>query len=121
MKILESSENYLETIHILQKTKGYVRAVDIANELGFTKASVSVAMKHLKENEYIFVEPNNNICLLPKGLEIAERVYERHIIISTVLKSMGVSDETASEDACKIEHIISEETLNSLKAYINKL
>lgn len=121
MKILESSENYLETIHVLQKRSGYVRAVDIANELGFTKASVSVAMKHLKENDFIKVEENNNICLLPKGLVIAEQVYDRHIIISKTLISLGVTEEVASEDACKIEHVISEETFKVLKNYVNNL
>ncbi len=118
MKVLESSENYLETIHIIKKRKGYVRAIDIANELNFTKASVSVAMKQLKENEYISVDKENNIELLPKGLVIAEKMYERHTILTKTLTLLGVEEEIASKDACKIEHVISPETFEAIKKYL---
>ncbi len=120
MKILESAQNYLETILILQKRNGFVRAIDIANELNFTKASVSIAMKQLRESGYTTIDGDNNISLLPTGLEIAEAMYERHVALTKMLMLMGVSDKTASEDACKIEHVISEETLEAVKNYISK-
>ncbi len=120
MKLLESSENYLETILVITKRKGFVRAVDIANELGFTKASVSVAMKQLRENGYIEVEPDNNIKLLESGREIAEKMHERHLVITELLTEMGVSEEVAAADACKMEHVISAETFNAIKNYFKK-
>ncbi len=120
MKLLESSENYLETIYILQKRNGGVRAIDIATELGYSKASVSVALKQLRENDYIKVEHDNNIVLLEKGLNIAQSMYERHVILTNALKKIGVSEEVAAQDACKIEHIISTETFQAIKNFINK-
>ncbi|MBP3412533.1 MAG: metal-dependent transcriptional regulator, partial [Oscillospiraceae bacterium] len=110
MKIHESAENYLETILILHRRIGAVRSVDIANELDFSKPSVSVAMKNLREQELIQVDAGGYITLLPKGQEIAERILERHQLLTGWLISMGVSAETASEDACRIEHVISEES-----------
>ena len=101
MKIQESAENYLETIYILRKRNGSVRSIDIANELAFSKPSVSVAMKNLRENGYIEMEPDGSITLLDRGLEIAERMYERHTFLSDWLQLLGVSPETASEDACR--------------------
>ena len=109
MKIQESAENYLETIYILRKRNGSVRSIDIANELAFSKPSVSVAMKNLRENGYIEMEPDGSITLLDRGLEIAERMYERHTFLSDWLQLLGVSPETAAEDACRIEHVISAE------------
>ncbi len=121
MKILESSENYLETILLLQKRKGSVRSIDIAKELSFSKASVSVAMKQLRENDYIVIEDSGNINLLPKGLIIAEKMYERHIVLTSFLEKLGVEPDTAKEDACKIEHIISNETFDALKALTSRI
>ncbi len=118
MKILESSENYLETILILQKRNGEVRSIDIANELSFSKASVSVAMKQLRENNYISVDETGHISLEPAGLEIASKMYERHIILSGALEKIGVSNKTAVQDACKIEHVISNETFEAIKVFM---
>lgn len=115
MKIHESAENYLETILIIKNKKGTVRSIDIANELEFSKPSVSVAMKNLRENGYIDVDSNGYITLLESGLEIAEKMYERHTTLSNWLIGLGVNPETAVEDACKIEHIISEESFKAIK------
>lgn len=118
IKILESSENYLETILMLQQKKGSVRAVDIANELSFSKASVSVAMKNLRENGYISVEHSGNITLLDKGREIAESVFEKHKVLSALFIRLGVPPEIAAKDACKIEHVLSPETFYALKNHL---
>ncbi|MDD6728783.1 MAG: metal-dependent transcriptional regulator [Eubacteriales bacterium] len=118
MKIQESAENYLETILMIQERKGAVRSVDIANELEFSKPSVSVAMRNLRENGYIDVDASGYITLLDAGREIAERMYERHTTISDWLISLGVSEKTAVEDACRIEHIISTETFEAIKKHI---
>ena len=115
MKIHESAENYLETILRLQMRNGSVRAIDIATELEFSKPSVSVAMKNLRENGYIETNSSGHIKLLDKGLEIAESIMERHTLISNWLISMGVPEDIASEDACKIEHVISPESINAIK------
>ena len=120
MKIQESAENYLETILVLQERKGTVRSIDIVNELGFSKPSVSVAMKNLRENGYIEVDKDGHIVLLPLGVEVAKKVYERHKIFTEFLVKIGVGKETAEEDACKIEHIISDETFEAVKKYISK-
>lgn len=118
MKIKESAENYLETILMLKNKKGYVRSIDIANELSFAKASVSVAMKALRENEYIQVDENGYIALTEKGLQIAEGLYERHQVIAKALIALGVDEETAYEDSCKIEHHISNESFEKIKEYL---
>lgn len=120
MKIQESAENYLETILILKSRKGLVRSIDIVNELEFSKPSVSVAMKNLRENGYIEIDDGGFISLLPKGQEIAETMFERHTIISNWLKEIGVDPETAVEDACRIEHVISAESFEAVKKYIEK-
>lgn len=119
MKIQQSAENYLETIYVLTKRNGVVRSVDIANELGFSKPSVSVAMKSLRENGYIEVMGDGHIALLEKGKIIAEKLYERHTVLTNAIIALGVSEEIAAEDACKIEHIISEETFDAIKKYYN--
>ena len=121
MKILESAENYLETIHMLKKNNGSVRSIDVANELGFTKASVSVAMKNFREEGYIIVSEDGFISLTDKGLEIALRVYERHEILARALMAIGVDKDTAYEDACKIEHHISDISVEKIKEYFEKL
>lgn len=120
MKIYESGENYLETILLLSKKKGSVRSVDIANELEYTKPSVSRAMRILKEADLIVVEKNGNILLTEAGLNKAQKIYERHQIITQFLiEVLNVSIETAEKDACKIEHIISDETFNKIKEKLN--
>lgn len=120
MQIKESAENYLETILVLKKKKGYVRGIDIANEMHFTKPSVSVAMKHFREEGYVTTEEDGTISLTEKGKQIAERVYDRHQTIAAFLMLLGVSEETAYEDSCKIEHDISDETFDKLKAFLEK-
>lgn len=117
MKIKQSAENYLETILMLKKAKGMVRSIDIVNELDFSKPSVSVAMKNLRENGYIEMNNDGYITLLPPGLEIAEKMYERHLFISDWLVSLGVERKVAVEDACRMEHVISEETFEALKKH----
>ena len=120
MKIQESAENYLETILILSKTKSQVRSIDIVNELGYSKPSVSIAMKNLRENGYIVVEPNGFITLTQKGMDIAEKMYERHDFLSSWLISLGVDEKTAVQDACRIEHVISEESFEMIKKHAQK-
>lgn len=115
MKIHESAENYLETILMIKNKKGAVRSIDIANELEFSKPSVSVAMKNLREHGFIDVDSSGYITLLESGQEIAEKMYERHTILSDWLISLGVNSKTAVEDACKIEHIISTESFEAIK------
>ncbi len=120
MKIKESAENYLEAILMIKKQKGYVRSIDIANHLNFTKPSVSVAMKSFREEGYITVDVDGNISLTEKGLKIAGKVYERHEIIARALMGLGVDEKIAYEDSCKIEHDISEETFEKLKEHLKK-
>lgn len=120
MIIKESAENYLETILMLKKEKGNVRSIDVANELNFTKPSVSVAMKNFREDGYIVIDADGNISLTEKGMQVAERVYERHQIIARALILLGVDEETAYEDSCKIEHDISELTFTKIKEHLQK-
>lgn len=120
MRIFESAENYLETILILHGRNGNVRSIDIAREMGFSKPSVSVAMRNLRENGYISVTEEGMIHLTASGQKIAERIYERHTFISGLLMSMGVEEKTALEDACRIEHVISDESFSALKQYFSK-
>ena len=115
MKIHESAENYLETILVLEKRLDYVRSIDIVNEMNFSKPSVSIAMTKLKDNGFIRVDNNGHIFLLEPGREIAEKIYERHTVISGWLISKGVPEKVALEDACKIEHVISEEAFEVFK------
>lgn len=119
-RILESKENYLETILILQQRTGEVRSVDIAAEMGFSKPSVSVAMKNLREEGCILVDKNGYITLTERGKEIAERVYERHTVFLEWLTSLGVPEEIACEDACRMEHDISVESFEAIKAFLER-
>ena len=114
----ESSENYLETILVLSKKLPVVRSVDIANELGYKKSSVSIAMKNLREKGYIDVSESGFIALTDSGKNIAEMIYERHELLSECLMKLGVSEEIANEDACKIEHVISPESFEAIKSFI---
>ena len=115
MKTNESAENYLETILILSQKLPVVRSIDVATELGFKKSSVSVAMKHLREKNHITVSEAGYITLTDAGREIAEMIYERHEFLSTWLESLGVPKEIATEDACKMEHVISKESFTAIK------
>lgn len=115
MQIHESSEDYLESILMLKERKGFVRSIDIANELDYTKASVSIAMKKLRENGYIAVDGEGNLTLLAPGREIAERIYSRHRLLTHFFMQLGVDEKTAAEDACKAEHILSEQTLEKIR------
>lgn len=119
MRIQESGENYLETILILHNRNGYVRSIDVANELGFTKASVSRAMSILKEAGYLIMEPGGNLVLTSSGLNRASAIYERHTVIAQFLQmTIGVDSDTATQDSCRIEHIISEESFRRIKEYV---
>ena len=120
MKIQESAENYLETILILNNRNGFCRSIDIANELGFKKSSVSIAMKHLREKEHITVTDAGFIYLTESGKQIAEMIYERHEVLSSWLIRLGVPEDIASEDACKLEHVLSAESYNALKEFAQK-
>lgn len=121
MKIQQSAENYLETIYMLNKSKGSCRSIDIANELGFSKPSVSIAMKNLRENGYIDVMGDGKIVLLESGLEIAVRLYKRHTMLTEFLTAIGVSASVASEDACRIEHILSEESIEKISGHLSSI
>lgn len=118
MNIHESAENYLESILKLQEECGMVRSIDIAHELGFSKPSVSVAMRNLRENGYIQVDDDGYIVLLPPGEEIARRIYDRHKLLTQIFVQLGVSPETAAADACKVEHDLSDETFEKIKALV---
>lgn len=119
MGIHESSENYLETILMLSEKNGNVRSVDIANELGFKKSSISVAMKNLRNSGHIIVNDSGYILLTETGRQIAEMIYERHRLFTIWLMALGVDEKTASEDACRLEHAVSEESFSAIKNFIN--
>ncbi len=120
MIIKESAENYLEAILVLKHKKGTVRSIDVAHELMVSKPSVSVAMKKFREDGYVTVESDGSLSLTDKGLLVAERVYMRHQVITEALMAIGVDEITAKEDACKIEHDISDYTFEKLKVFIDK-
>ena len=121
MNMHESGEMYLETILRLSETNEIVRSIDVAQAMGFSKPSISRAMKNLRENGYISINPETgSITLLEKGKEIAEKIYERHLVLTSCLEALGVSSATAQDDACRIEHVISDETFQALKNYIQK-
>lgn len=118
MHINESQENYLETILMLSKTLPVVRSVDVATTLGYKKSSVSVAMKNLRLSGYITVTDAGFIYLTDAGLEVAEMIYERHTLLTSFLQGLGVDEEIAAEDACKMEHVISKESFAAIKQWI---
>lgn len=120
MKIQESAEMYLETILVLSKKNAYVRSIDIATELNYKKPSISVAMKNLRENGYIVMDENGFISLTESGRIIAETMYERHTLITNWLVRLGVDKDTATEDACRIEHVISQESFDAIKKYVKE-
>lgn len=121
MSILESGEMYLETILILKKKMKNVRSIDVARHLNYSRPSVSRAMALLRENEYITVDDKGFIDFTEKGQKTVDEVYEKHVVLTELFKGIGVSPETAEEDACRIEHIISEETFKKLKEHISKM
>ena len=118
MTIHESAEDYLEAILILRERRGAVRSIDIVNELGYSKPSVSIAMKKLRESGYITMAGDGNISLTDSGMEIASRIYKRHRTITRLFELMGVSPEQAAIDACKVEHDLSEETFARICSYV---
>ena len=120
MRTGESMENYLETIYVLNQKTGFVRSVDIATELGFSKPSISNAIKKLKAEDYVQIEEKGRIVLTEKGLAIAKGTYEKHCVISGLLMHIGVSEEVALEDACRMEHCISQETFECMKQHYEK-
>lgn len=117
MNIHESAEDYLEAILILRERQGAVRSIDVVHQLGLTKPSVSVAMKRFRENGYIDMDADGFITLLPPGEEIAQRIYSRHKLLTRFLMALGVSEEVATADACKMEHDLSDETFEKIKAH----
>lgn len=120
MRVYESAEDYLEAILSLRLRQGNVRSIDIANELNFSKPSVSVAMKKLRESGYIQMDHDGFINLLPAGEEIAQRIYERHRLLTDFFVRLGVDPEVAATDACKVEHDLSEETVQKIKEHAQK-
>ncbi len=118
MVLKESGEMYLETIYVLSKQKGFVRAIDVGAELGYSKPSVSRAMSILRDGGFVTVGQDGGIKLTEAGLEVAERTYERHTVLSELFMRLGVDEETAVNDACKIEHVISPVTFNALKKHL---
>lgn len=120
MKIYASAENYLEAILILEKSIEHVRSIDIAKHLGFSKPSISVAMKQLKENGYIDISDGGKITLTDTGLDIASRIYERHTVLTNVLLSLGVDEATAKEDACRLEHDLSDLSFEMIKKHVSE-
>lgn len=120
MKLKESGEMYLETIYVLSKKSSYVRSIDVCEEMGYSKPSVSRAVGLLKEGGYLSVGAEGSLHLTELGKEIAEKTYERHTVLSKFFMYLGVSEESAAADACKIEHVISDETFSALKSYLNE-
>ncbi len=118
MNIYKSAEDYLETILVLSEKLGEVHSIDVANELNFSKASVSVAMKKLRESNLIIFGPRNEIIMTDEGKRIAKYIYDKHQIIASFFKKIGVSETTALEDSCKVEHDISDETFQCLKKFV---
>ncbi len=120
MRVYESAEDYLEAVLVIRQRRGTVRSIDIANELGYSKPSVSVAMKKLRESGYIEMDHDGLIKLLPAGEKIAENIYERHQTLRDFFIYLGVGEDTASADACKVEHDLSEETFQRIKDHVRK-
>ena len=121
MKVMESAENYLETILVLQNRLPQVRSIDIVNELGFSKPSISVAMKNLREKGLILMNRDGHITLTDSGRQIAEMIYERHTLLTKWLTALGVDEKIAAEDACRIEHVISRESFDAIKRHTGDL
>ena len=121
MVIHESAEDYLESILVLQQRRGQVRSIDIVNELGYSKPSVSIAMKKLRENGYITMDADGSITLNESGMAIASRIYGLHKTLAKLFMQLGVTPEVASEDACKVEHDLSEETYGCIQQFLDRM
>ena len=120
MAIYQSGEDYLEKILMLNERLGYARSMDIASELKVSKPSVSIALKKLREDGYVEMDNNGHISLTPEGRKIAERIYDRHKVLSAFLRELGVGEEIAAEDACKVEHVLSEESFSAICRFVHK-
>ena len=120
MRVQESAEMYIETIYVLSKENAVVRSIDVAEHMGYSKPSVSRAVGLLKQSGYLLMDKDGSLTLTEEGVALAEKVFERHTIVTAALKALGVSEETAAEDACKIEHIISDESFEAIKAHLEK-
>jgi len=120
MRTQESAEMYLETIYVLSQNSSAVRSIDVAEALGYSRPSISRAVGLLKKNGYLSVDQDVFLTLTEKGREVAEKIYERHTILTAALVALGVDKESAAEDACRIEHVISDNTMNALKAHMSK-
>ena len=120
MKIQESAENYLETILVLSRRQGNVRSIDVANELNFSKPSISYAMKQFRENGYVTMDENGFLHLTEAGMEIATRTYERHQALTRFFVALGVDEQVAAEDACRMEHVISAESFDKIKEFMGE-
>lgn len=121
MKVRQSAEDYFETIYMLKQKNGSVRSIDVVNELGFSKPTVSVAMKKFRENGFVTVDDEGHIELTAAGLAIAKKTFEKHTVISELLMMLGVPEEIALEDACRMEHGLSDESFQALKAHLEKV
>ena len=120
MRLQESAEMYLETIHVLSREKSSVRSIDVAEHMGYSKPSVSRAVGLLREGGYITVGEDGSLCLTESGEAVALKIFERHTVLTGMLMALGVDEETAAEDACKIEHVISDSTFDAIKKHIGK-
>ena len=121
MRLHESAEMYLESIYVLSKNGGQVRSVDVGEYLGYSKPSVSRAVGLLKKGGYLLLDKDGHLTLTGTGLEIAQKIYDRHTLLSRVLMKLGVSEDVATADACKLEHAISDESYEAIKSYLNKI
>ncbi len=121
MSLLESGENYLEAILILSLKQKEIHAIDVVNHLGYSKPSVSIMLKKLKDDSYINIDENSHIFLTEKGNKVAIKIFERHTTLTEFFKSIGVNEKTAESDACKIEHDLSDETFDAMKNFIQKM
>ena len=119
MQLQESAEMYLETIYLLSRRHSSVRSIDVAEHMGYSKPSVSRAVGLLKQGGYVSVDHDGFLTLTPEGIAVAEKIFERHTVLSRLLVRLGVSEAVAAEDACKIEHIVSDETFDAIKAFLN--
>ena len=120
MSLHESAEMYLETIYQLSKNQSGVRSIDIAEAMGYSKPSISRAVGLLKQNGYLLADKDGFLTLTEQGITVAEKIYERHTVLTAALMALGVGKDTAAEDACKIEHVISDKTLNAIKAHMRR-
>lgn len=120
MQIRQSAEDYFEMIYMIKQKKGSVRAIDIVNEMGFSKPTVSVAMKKFRENGYVTVDEDGNISLTEAGQVIAENIYEKHMVLAKMLMALGVEETTAYEDACRMEHCLSDKSFAAIKKHMSE-